>query len=89
VQCKYAGVEHGGAIRVNLGKLSGSMKIYATRRYTAAEIDVLAIYVASINRVLWIPPSVWEGRECVYLRLTAARNGQKKGILLVEDYLWR
>jgi len=88
VQCKYVGIEKNGIVRVGLEKFTGGTKVYTSRTYSATEVDAIIVYVATIERLLWLPPDVWNGKHAVHLRLTPASNNQKKGILLIQDYLW-
>jgi hypothetical protein len=56
--------------------------------YTAAEIDVLLVYVRKLDRILWFGPEVFDGRRFLHIRLEPARNNQVKGCLMAADYLW-
>ena len=59
-----------------------------TKRYTSRTIDWLAIYDVTTGRCHYIPASeLGEGRSVLHLRLTPARNGQRTGIRLADDFL--
>jgi diacylglycerol kinase family enzyme len=89
VQCKYAGVERNGIVRISLEKFSGGIKSAATARtYSAAEIDAVMVYVSNLEKILWLPPGIWEGKHAVQLRIKPATNNQRKGILPIEDFIW-
>jgi hypothetical protein len=56
--------------------------------YTAAEIDLLLVYVRRIDRVLWFGPEVFDGRKRLHIRTEPTRNNQVKGCLMAADYIW-
>lgn len=57
-------------------------------RYTVNQIDVFAIYVLDDDRVFYITASEFlQNRNSVSVRLILPKNGQRKGIRLIEDYL--
>jgi PD-(D/E)XK endonuclease len=62
-------------------------KIRATKRYTAAQIDWLAVWDAGLDRCFYVPASeLGPGMNLFSLRLTPSRNGQVRGIRLAEGY---
>jgi hypothetical protein len=62
-------------------------KIRATKRYTAAQIDWLAVWDAGLDRCFYVPASeLGPGMNLLSLRLTPSRNGQVRGIRLAEGY---
>lgn len=76
-----------GAIQIELTTYHRSGKLsYAG--YTTDEIDILLVYVPRIDRVLWLGPEVFGGRHQIQIRLEPSKNGQKKGCLFAEDYIW-
>ena len=90
VQVKYS--DHGqkqssGSIRVMLEKKSQS-NIAKSRRYYESEIDALMVYVPQLDSVLWFDKKVFSGKSAIMIRMAAAKNGQTKGILWWEDYVW-
>jgi hypothetical protein len=91
VQVKYAGGKPrrhvSGAIAVGLKKwrTDGRPPIWF---YTAAEIDAVLVYVRKIDQLLWFGPEVFEGRRVLQIRLEPSRNGQHKGRLMADDYIW-
>ncbi len=58
------------------------------RCYTQDEIDVLLVYVASIDKVCWFWPPVFHNKPSLYLRTEPAANNQKKGCRMVSDFVW-
>lgn len=56
--------------------------------YTAAEIDLLLVYVRRIDRILWLGSEVFDKRQNLQIRIEPTRNGQKKGCLIAAKYLW-
>ncbi|HEU4655873.1 MAG TPA: group I intron-associated PD-(D/E)XK endonuclease [Capillimicrobium sp.] len=61
----------------------------ATKRYTAATIDWLAVDDVTTDRCYYVPASQLGacGRAELRLRVEPARNGQRAGIRLAADYL--
>jgi hypothetical protein len=63
-------------------------KVRATKYYTAATIDWLAVYDATSGRCYYVPAAeLGEGMSSVSLRITPARNNQCRGIRRASDYL--
>jgi hypothetical protein len=57
------------------------------KRYTAATIDWLAVYAATTTRCYYVPAAeLGTGLNTITLRLTPARNGQRRGIRVAADY---
>lgn len=73
VRCRSQSLTHG--------------KVRATKRYTAATIDWLAVYDAASAHCFYVPASeLAAGRAELRLRVTPARNGQRRGIRNAVDY---
>jgi len=59
----------------------------ATKYYTAATIDWLAIWDASLDRCFYVPAvELGPGMNLLTLRLSPSRNGQVRGIRPAEHY---
>jgi hypothetical protein len=58
------------------------------RRYTSDEIDVLLVYIAALDQICWFGPEIFHGKTALQIRYSPTKNGQKKGCILVEDYVW-
>jgi hypothetical protein len=88
VQCKYT--ESTGtfiSVRCSSHSLTNG-KVRATKRYTAATIDWLAVYDVTTDRCYYVPASeLGEGRRLMHLRITPPRNNQRKRVRLARDYL--
>lgn len=56
--------------------------------YSQDEIDVILVYLPNVDKVIWLGPEVFHGRENLTLRTAPARNGQTKKCLMAADYLW-
>jgi hypothetical protein len=83
VQVKYGDCQSqnsDGAVRVDLRRRK--------RCYTQDEIDVLMVYVPQIDKVCWFPPEVLYNKVGLQLRLAPAKNNQKSGCLMAEEYVW-
>jgi hypothetical protein len=62
-------------------------RIRQTKRYTWMTVDWLAAYDATTDRCFYIPAAeLGKGRSILHLRLTAARNCQRRGIRFADDY---
>jgi hypothetical protein len=87
VQVKYAESD-GHVVRVKC--LSHSLtngRVRKTKRYTAATIDLLAVYDRTTDRCFYIPAAeLGEGRSILHLRLSRARNGQVRGTRPADAY---
>jgi len=87
-QVKYADGKLGyttGAVYVNLRK---QIKKDKNCPYSETEIDVLLIYVPKIDKLCWFGPEVFCGKKSLSIRIAPSKNGQIKGCLAAEDYLW-
>jgi hypothetical protein len=63
-------------------------RVRQTKRYTQASIEWLAVYDATSDRCFYIPATeLGTGRSILHLRLTTARNGQRRGIRFAEEYI--
>jgi hypothetical protein len=63
-------------------------KVRATKMYTSAIIDWLAVWDASVDRCFYIPAEeLGPGMSMFSLRLAPCRNSQVRGIRLAEHYL--
>jgi hypothetical protein len=59
---------------------------YVRTTYSADEVDLIAIYVAKLDRVLAVPIADVEGQHHVHLRLAPARNNQEVGVKWASHY---
>jgi len=87
VQCK-ATVPKNGVLRVKCRSTSSwSGKTRQTHKYTAKDIEVLAVVNLLDNTVYYIPATeLGEGKSEMALRLTPPRNGQSSGIRMASTY---
>jgi len=51
------------------------------------DVDYMAFYLVSIDKLLLVPIKQLEGKKTITFRLEPPKNGQHIGINLVEDYL--
>lgn len=90
VQVKYcdANTTHSvGSFFVGLRRWAGDRRD-VSRNYRADEIDALAVYLPSTEKVYWIPVQVIDDKSSLTLRTEAPRNGQTKGIRMASDFEW-
>jgi hypothetical protein len=87
VQVKYTRSD-GRVIVVRCRSLSlTNGKVRATKYYTAAMIDWIAVWDATVDRCFYIPAAeLGTGMNHLYLRLSPTRNGQVRGIRLAECF---
>jgi hypothetical protein len=62
-------------------------RVRATKYYTAATVDWIAVWEATTGTPYYVPSSVFDGFSDLTLRLTPTRNGQSKGIRHAADFL--
>jgi len=58
------------------------------RPYTAQEVDLILVYVPALGEVLRFDPSIFDGRNTLQVRLAPSKNGQQKGVVLAENFVW-
>lgn len=63
-------------------------RVRVTKKYTAETIDWLGVYDATTDKIFYIPAAeLGAGRDLMHLRLEPARNNQRIGIRMADDYL--
>lgn len=88
VQCKY--VESDGAVICVRPWSVTHVSFEATKRYkyTAEDIDLLAVYDVTTDTCFYIPAEeLGEGKRELRLRIAPTRNGQEKGVRWAKEYL--
>jgi hypothetical protein len=87
VQVKYTESD-GRVVRVKCFSHSlTNGRVRKTKRYTAATVDLLAVYDITTDRCFYIPAAeLGEGRSSIHLRLTPAKNNQVTRTRLAERY---
>lgn len=87
VQCKFTRSD-GEVVIVKAASTSAwNRRVRGTKRYTANDIEWLAVYDATTDRCYFIPASeLASGRIKVSLRLTPPKNGQQQKIRLASAY---
>lgn len=73
-------------VTVGLQQVSRSGKVISG--YSNKEIDAIVVYIPAINQICWFPPEIWLNKSMLQIRLGATKNGQKKGCLFAEDFIW-
>lgn len=82
VQVKYTTSDG----RVVFAKVE-STSAWVRHRYTADEVDWLAVYDVTSDRCYYLPSSVWDGLTKLNLRLESTANGQQKLIRYAADFV--
>jgi hypothetical protein len=70
---------------VNLRK---QIKKNKNHPYNECEVDAPVVYVQKIDKICWFGPEVFCGKQSLSIRISPAKNGQIKGCLAAEEYLW-
>lgn len=89
VQVKYAG----GHQHRSKGSCVADLRCKSGRHtyancYNRDEIDAVLVYIPNLDKVCYLPVDLIAGKNAVTLRYAPPKNGQTKGILFVEDYVW-
>jgi hypothetical protein len=75
VQVKYAdgktNCRTSGAVYLNLRK---QIKKNKNHPYDESEIDALVVYLPKLNKVCWLVPEVFSGKQSLYIRLYCGRR---------------
>ena len=83
VQVKYRTVNN-GVLQVQLRRAS---VCYGKPKYRRnEEVDLIAIYSPTTDACYYIPVEELDGKGAISLRVEPAKNGQRSGIKLADDY---
>ena len=89
VQVKYASYTHHAtknSISVDLRKQCRNNG--KPKKYTKDEVDVVMVYLPEQDCICRLEANMFHGKSSVNIRLKPAKNGQTKGVLLLEDLVW-
>lgn len=86
VQVKYGGAKKDGAIVVTLSSSYNGSTVL--RSYSKEEIDALVIYLPDTDDLVWLEAKHVVDKKAIQLRREKPKNNQKKGIWMVEDFIW-
>jgi hypothetical protein len=78
VQCKWA-LLRGEVLVVQCHSTRRTREGFVKRPYTGDEVDALAAYSAELGRCYFLPLPLFAARAYVQLRLSPARNNQRRG----------
>lgn len=88
VQVKYANGKpsnSNGAVVVKLEYEDRGRRVHT---YKDTEVDALIVYVPQIDKLCFFPKDVFVGRRKFNIRISKAKNNQKKRVIAAEDYYW-
>lgn len=96
VQVKYAGGKTShceGSASVCLRSNEGDVRNMKysrtkTKKYSGLEVDAVLAYLPQIDKIVWLNPELFEGKAVISVRYQAPKNGQLKGVNLVDDLVW-
>jgi hypothetical protein len=90
----YQGHFYRAQVKYADGKIpnaQGGVRLDLKRRkrlYTEDEIDILLVYIPQIDKICWLRPSAFHNKTGICLRLQPAKNGQRNGCRMVDDFIW-
>lgn len=85
VQCKWGAVKN-NVVNIATRTSRHTPRGYVHTTYSAAEVDLIAVYAAGIDRIFAIPIAELEGQTHLHLRLAPCRNNQSIGVKWAEQY---
>lgn len=94
VQVKYAGSKasnSNGSVQVSLRRWAGNgrdQRRGKTRTYSAEEIDSVAVYIPQIDKICWFESEHFAERHGFNVRYATPKNGQSKGVILAQNFVW-
>jgi hypothetical protein len=87
VQCKWGSLGD-DVVVVRVGGCRHSpTRGYVRSTYRADELDALAVYCGQLDRCYYLPAAIVAGKAEVRLRLRPARNNQRSGVTMANDYV--
>jgi hypothetical protein len=89
-QVKYADAKltrASGGVYLDLRKVTRGNK-RGKPFYTAAEVDVLLVYLPKIDRILWLESEHFHDKTAITIRYAPSKNNQTKGCLMAEEHFW-
>jgi hypothetical protein len=87
VQVKYAD----GSVQNSEGSITCGLKKKSHGKfmgYTRDDIDAILVYIPKIDKILWFDPEYFENKKQFVIRIEAAKNSQRKGILFADNFIW-
>ena len=85
VQCKWAS-RYGDVLIARCRRCRRNRDGLVRRLYTPEEIDAFALYCLELDRCFFVPMADAEGLQEIRLRVSAARNNQRRGIRWADDF---
>lgn len=85
VQCKWARIYRDAVVvRCYTSRRARSGLVH--RVYTADEVDAFAAYCAELDSCYFIPFEVVGASPAIHLRVSPARNNQRRGVRRAEEF---
>jgi hypothetical protein len=85
VQCKWAPL-YRNVVIVRVYSSRRTATGLSRRRYTAGEIDAIAVYCPELDRCFFIPAQRVDGHQQLSLRVEPSRNNQAVGVNWADDF---
>jgi len=83
--CDVASSGSKGAYQLNLRMVG---KSYHKRCYTAAEVDMVIVWIHGEQSLVCLTPELFDGKSGIVLRAKPPGNNQTKGVLMIKDLIW-
>lgn len=86
VQVKYADAKIGQAIHLDLRKQTRNRGPRKT--YTADEVDLILVYLPTLDLVSALKPEMFQGKGSISLRLAPPKRKQNRRVLMAKELVW-
>lgn len=88
VQIKYVNCNRGGSVFVHLDKFNGKSQARKLHPYLKTEVDVIIVYIPTIDRLCWLGPDLFDKKSSLTLRYAPSKNNQVSNIRQAADLFW-
>ena len=85
VQCKWAPL-YRNVVVVRLYSSRRTASGLSRRRYTAGEVDAIALYCQELDRCFYVPMESVDGHHELSLRIEPCRNNQAEGVNWADEF---
>lgn len=86
VQCKWGRLD-AGKVCVRIATCRHTPRDgYVRTKYTADEIDLIAVYCGGLDSMYLLSIDEFEGRSDLWLRVSPAKNNQRIGVRMAEQF---
>jgi PD-(D/E)XK endonuclease len=86
IQVKYLTLKD-GKVTLRNQRWSSNTKRNYVEKYTKAEVDVFAVYVPNLNRLIYVPASFVTSSTSFVIRFEATGNNQTKNVTMWDAFV--